>query len=254
MIEEAIRQADSDWRFLTFEVSAEALADAIRGIRALGFKGAKIIDPHCEAVLEYVDEATRRAELAGWANCLTRQEDRLVADNTLGMALSELVGEFTGKRVTILGSGPTARALATAAALGGALHITMCDLSIEHCETIAALIKEETSATTSTQARTAEPLLVEPGTGVLINASAADSNDSELVVDEESLDGDLIVCELAFDSPATHLGRLAENRGCKFIDGLSLLVEQTALALKIWSGIEADREAMREAAEEYLVL
>ena len=36
------------------------------------------------------------------------------------------------------------------------------------------------------------------------------------------------------------------------VDGLSVLVEQTALALEAWSGIMADRGAMREAAEEYL--
>jgi shikimate dehydrogenase len=48
--------------------------------------------------------------------------------------------------------------------------------------------------------------------------------------------------------------REAERRGCRVIDGLDIFVEQTALALASWSGITADRAAMRDAAEEYLAI
>jgi len=38
------------------------------------------------------------------------------------------------------------------------------------------------------------------------------------------------------------------------IDGVDLYVEQTALAFSTWTGVQPDKAAMREAAEEFLEL
>ena len=64
MIEQAIRQASVDVRFLTFEVSIDDFGDAMRGIRALGLRGVKITAPPREAVLQYGDRPTDHALLA----------------------------------------------------------------------------------------------------------------------------------------------------------------------------------------------
>ena len=46
MVEKAVAHHDLDWRYLTFEVSPEDLGDAVRGLRALGFRGAHCAPPH----------------------------------------------------------------------------------------------------------------------------------------------------------------------------------------------------------------
>jgi len=46
----------------------------------------------------------------------------------------------------------------------------------------------------------------------------------------------------------------AEKRGVKVVDGVSLLVEQGALAERIWLGVEPDREVMRRAVAQFLGL
>jgi shikimate dehydrogenase len=48
--------------------------------------------------------------------------------------------------------------------------------------------------------------------------------------------------------------RASGQRGLPTIDGLTLHVEQAAVAFEIWTGRKPDREAMREAVEEFLVL
>src|SRR5690606_16785586 len=40
MVEAAYRHHGLDWRYLTIEVSREGLADAVRGARAMGFRGS----------------------------------------------------------------------------------------------------------------------------------------------------------------------------------------------------------------------
>ncbi|MEX0610641.1 MAG: shikimate dehydrogenase, partial [Pirellulales bacterium] len=62
----------------------------------------------------------------------------------------------------------------------------------------------------------------------------------------------MIVADVAYNTSRTWLTQQAAERGCRIIDGLSLYVQQTALALRAWTGVAPDTVAMREAAEEFL--
>ena len=55
MIEQAFALSGLDWRFMSFEVAPDRLGDAMRGIRALGFRGVKVAEPHQETVIEYLE-------------------------------------------------------------------------------------------------------------------------------------------------------------------------------------------------------
>src|SRR5215831_10703345 len=82
MMEKAFVAAGLDWKYLTFEVPADKLADAMKGLRALGFKGANFTIPHKVAVIQYLDALSPAAELMGAVNCVNRVEEQLVGDNT----------------------------------------------------------------------------------------------------------------------------------------------------------------------------
>src|SRR6478609_11274897 len=91
LVEQAFDRKGFDWRFMTFEVAAERLGDAMRGVRALGFHGVKIGDPFQPAMAEHVDELTELAQKCGSINCITAVNDRLVGDNTEASAFVALV-------------------------------------------------------------------------------------------------------------------------------------------------------------------
>ena len=61
-----------------------------------------------------------------------------------------------------------------------------------------------------------------------------------------------VVVDVAYNTSRTWLTSQAAERGCRVIDGLSLYVQQTALALQAWTGVKSDTVTMREAAEEFL--
>ena len=61
MIEKAVAHHDLDWRYLTFEVGPDELGDAVRGLRALGFRGAHCAAPHKQAVVPLLDRTTDTA-------------------------------------------------------------------------------------------------------------------------------------------------------------------------------------------------
>src|SRR3954449_1331390 len=54
MIEAAYRHHGLDWRYLTIEVQKGDLENAVRGARAMGFRGFNCTIPHKVAVISYL--------------------------------------------------------------------------------------------------------------------------------------------------------------------------------------------------------
>ena len=100
------------------------------------------------------------------------------------------------------------------------------------------------------------PLMIDEECRALVNATPLGTNDpdEQLPIDVSSLNKKTLVADVVYNPPQTWLMRQAEAQDCPTIDGLTLLIEQAALAFEIWTGASADRQAMREAVEEFLVL
>jgi len=56
----------------------------------------------------------------------------------------------------------------------------------------------------------------------------------------------MIVCDVIPNPPRTRLMRDAALRGCTVLDGLGMLVNQGAIAIKLWSGRSPRTEIMRD--------
>ena len=146
MIERAFSRIGLDWRDPTLEVAPENLADAVRGMRAMGFRGGNFTMPHKVAVLPLLDQLTEAARLMGAVNCWWRQEDRLLGDNTDGKGfLQSLRGRIdpAGRRFAILGAGGAARAIAIELALAGAAEILVVNRDSGRGEQLAALVSQQ---------------------------------------------------------------------------------------------------------------
>ena len=256
MLEKAFAAAGLDWEYLTCEVPPDKLTDAIRGIRALGFKGANLTIPHKVAVLPHLDELSPAAELMGAVNCVNRVNGRLVGENTDGkgfvQSLREL-GEPAGKNVVILGAGGAARAIAVEMALAGASQLTIVNRSRERGAALTELIFQRTQATADFSLLEGD-YAVGPDTNILINATSIGLGDAaaRAPIAADSLRPDLVVADVVFNPPRTWLIRTAADRGCRTLDGLGMLVNQAVICFRLWTGREPDAEVMRDALEEFL--
>lgn len=256
MMEKAFAAAGLDWRYLTCEVPAERLADALAGIRALGFKGANFTIPHKVAVVQYLDELSPAASLIGAVNCLNRVGDKLVGDNADGKGFLQSLRETcnpAGMNVTLLGAGGAARAIAVELALAGVAQITIANRQAERGEALVALLREKTSAQAEFVQVEGE-YAIAPETAIFINATSIGLGDASARVPivADSLRSDLIVADVVFNPPKTWLIRTAEERGCRTIDGLGMLVNQAVICFQIWTGQQPDANVMRDALEEFL--
>ena len=257
MMETAFQRAGLlDWRFLTFEVSADNFPDAMRGFRVLGFRGGMIILPHEQAVLEFIDDLTEPARLCGAVNCVTRENDRLVGDNTDGRGFLQSLRQATdpaGKRVAILGAGGTARAIAAELALAGAGPIAIVNRTESRGRELVDLLSGETGARAELAVWEGD-FAIDPEIDILINATSIGHLDPDAMppVVLDSLRRELIVADVVFHPAQTRLVDAAADRGCVTLDGLGMLVNQGVIAFQNWTGVEPDALAMREAVEEFL--
>ncbi len=256
MMERALADRGLEWRYLTLEVSPANLADAVRGARAMGFRGFNCTIPHKCAVVEYLDGTTKAAGLIGAVNCAFWEQDKLLGDNTDGrgfvQSLKELV-DPAGKKVLIFGAGGAARAIAVEIALAGASAITIVNRKAELGQELADLVSQKVNVPAQF-IRWQGTFEVSPETDVVINATSIGLGDGQarLPLAVASLAPSMIVADVIFNPPETRLICDARERGCKTLDGLGMLVNQSMINFKIWTSVDADREVMREALEEFL--
>ena len=117
-------------------VAPERVGDAVRGLRALGFRGANVTIPHKAAVIPHLDWLERDAALAEAVNTIVVEDDGTLRGYNTDIAgflraLDEVAGVPEGSRrasaalapgapALILGAGGAARAAALALARRGA--------------------------------------------------------------------------------------------------------------------------------------
>src|SRR4051812_26242749 len=172
LIEQAFAQIGLDWRFMTFEVEPDRLGDAMRGIRALGIHGTKVSEPFHVSVCEFLDELSDTARRCGSVNCVTATDEKLVGDNTEGIALADLVQQqisLIGKSAMIIGAGRLARAIAIGLTDAGVESITVASRNESAGKELIELLRKETSAKTSFIALAAAPIPVDSDTALLVN-------------------------------------------------------------------------------------
>jgi len=256
MIEKAFVHHDLDWRYLTVEVHPEALGDAVRGVKAMGFSGGHCGKPHKEAILPLLDETSDVAAMVGAANVVFREDAGLVGDNYEGkglLASLERVTDVKGKRVVLLGAGKAGRAAALELTIIGVDHITIVNRTEQHANDLAELLRERYRMPVTTVVWEGD-YAVPAETEVLVNATSIghEDPDARAPINLDTLTPEMIVADMTAERPQTWLLREAGQRNCQTLDGLTMYIQQVALALKKWTGVDPDLGVMREAIEEFL--
>ncbi|MEZ5707314.1 MAG: shikimate dehydrogenase [Burkholderiaceae bacterium] len=257
MVEAAYRHHGLPWRYLNCEVAPADLAAAVRGARAMGWVGFNCSLPHKVTVIEHLDGLAASAEIIGAVNTVVMRDGRWIGENTDGQGFVQAlrqVCDVRGQRVVLFGAGGAARAVAVELALAGVAHVDVVNRSVARGEELAALLNARTPA--SANCLPWEPAFGLPAnTGIVVNTTSLGLHPhvhQRLDIDWDSLKPHMIVADAIPNPPRTHLISHAAERGCLTLDGLGMLVNQGAIAIRLWTGVEADRGVMRAALERAL--
>jgi len=255
VVERALANLQLDWRYLSLEVPPDALEAALRGMWAMGFRGGNLDGPHKHNAAGFLARLGEVAERTGVVNCLCRHDDGFVGENTEGRAVLEVVRRHRdpgGIRAAVLGAGRAARAVAVELARAGASEILVVARNSQAGQRVVELILQ-------LQGRAAlvpwdGPWEIPEDVGCMVDATSRSSPSGALLVKLDRLGPQCVLAVMDFRSPRRELLYQASQKGAAVIDGLEVFVEQMAINLRLWTGMEAERTLLREAAEEFLEL
>ena len=253
MHEAAYAELGMNWRYLTIEVLPEDLGSAMAGLRAMNMRGINLTIPHKVEVLKYLDRLSEAARLMGAVNTVVNEGGTLLGENTDGKgfmrALTEDAGvDPAGANVVTFGAGGAARAITVELALAGARLITIVNRSPDRGLGLVELLNENTPAT-ATYELWQDRYQLSEDVDVVINATSiglAPNVDGKPDIAYATLTPDMTVCDV-IHSPDTPFLREAQHRKSQTLDGVGMLVYQSAIGFKLWTGQDAPIETMYQA-------
>jgi shikimate dehydrogenase len=258
----AIAHLQRDFVYVPFPIEPQNLHYAISGFAAIGVVGFNVTIPHKQTILPFLSQIEPIAKSVGAVNTVCRQDDQLIGTNTdvegFLAPLLTYAQDWSQKVVVILGYGGAARAVVAACTQLGCSKIYVVGRNIQK-------LKEFRNSWENSHLKANIDIyqwdelsnLIEQA-HLLVNATPIG-----MAVDESPLSADelthlptgAIAYDLIYNPNPTKFLQLAKQQGATTIDGLEMLVQQGAAALKIW--LQQDTvpvDIMRQAVRQYLGL
>ncbi|MBS9384911.1 MAG: shikimate dehydrogenase [Dolichospermum sp. BR01] len=259
----ALAKLGLDYVYLPFPVAPENLERAIAGFASIGVVGFSITIPHKQAILPLLSEISPIAQAIGAVNTVTRQGDKWVGTNTdvegfIAPLQTTYHQDWSQKKAVILGNGGAARAV-----VAGCIQLGLAEIHVvgRNLQKLQAFTQSWQNSPFADKFQVHEwqelPNLLHQA-NLLVNTTPMGMyphvDESPLSSQEMGyLPGDAIVYDLIYIPKPTKFLHLAEKQGAIMIDGLEMLVQQGAAALKIWLQQETvPVNEMRQALQNHL--
>jgi shikimate dehydrogenase len=256
VMEAAFAHHGLPWRYINMEVAPADLGAAVRGARAMGFRGFNCSLPHKVTVIPHLDGLGESAGIMGAVNCVVRRGDCLIGENTDGKGFLKSLATVIDPRrksVVLFGAGGAARAIAVELGLAGVKKIVVVNRGAARGAELVELLRGKLQLDAES-VQWAGDHAIPAGTDVVINGTSIGLYDEQahIAVDIGTLGPGMVVADVVFNPPKTRFLRDAGIRGCTVLDGLGMLVNQAIVGIQFWTGLIPDGEVMRLALQEAL--
>ena len=259
MHNECFAKLGLDYIYTASEVEEDALGDAVKGLRAVKFRGANVSMPYKGAVVQYMDRLAPVSELSGAVNTIINDDGVLTGTNTDGvgfMAALKANGiDVIGKKIILGGAGGAATAILVQAALDGVAEIGVFNIKdsfykatekrlVDIAELTGCKIMMHDIADLDELRREIEDSVL------FVNATSvgmAALEGKTYIPDPSYLSSELAVADVIYHPQETALLKMAKGVGCKTMGGLSMMLYQGAACFHLWTGHGMPLNVAREA-------
>lgn len=258
MHNQAFQLLGLDYAYLCFDVSEAQLPETVKALIALNARGFNCTMPDKIRMCELADQLSPAAEMMGSVNTVVIDDGVLTGHNTDGAGYMASAAEagvrIKDKKITLLGGGGAATAIAVQAALDGAAALSIfCrqGRSWPRAQQLVDTICQKTGCQaalfdladlTSLRQQLSESVLLTNAT----SAGMAPDTASCPIADLSVLHEDLTVSDIIYNPRETRLLSEARARGCKTFNGLYMLLYQGAAAFRLWTGCEMPVEEIKK--------
>ena len=231
------RQYGRNSIYLNFQV--DDLDDFMTQLSGL-LSGFSVTMPFKQQVLKYLDRVDPVAAEIGAVNTVLNRNGCLTGYNTdMTGALQAIQARarIRDSRVTILGAGGAARAIAVGVLKAGG-KVAILNRTVARAVSLAQDLGCGAGALTEFE---------ELDTDILINTTSAGMvpRTEETPVSAEHV-RNMVVFDAVYNPPRTMLLREAEKNGCTVIEGTEMFINQAAEQFRLWTGVQADAGFLRD--------
>lgn len=246
MHNETLGKLNLDYFYFPIEVENDKLEAVVTGIRNMNFAGFNVTKPNKIEIMEYLDEVDELAQKIGSVNTVVIKDGKLKGYNTDGEGfVRALLGEtnmnLSKNTFFILGAGGASRAVSSTLAFKGAKKIYIVDkvneASLSLVNDINCKISECAEFVTFDE--TLYPQYI-ADSNVLVNATGVGMYPylERTPVNKKHLREELFVVDLTYNPSKTQFLLDAEEKGCKTLNGIGMVINQGAKAFSLWTGVE----------------
>jgi len=231
--------------YLAFE--AEEIEGCIKGIKALGIKGASVTIPLKTAVIPYLNKIDPLARRIGAVNTIVNENGRLKGYNTDALgALKALEEEIRlpCKTCLIIGAGGAARAIGSLLR-EKRVSVTVANRSSGRGEELARSLGCPYIPFENIGEMRADILINTTPVGMYPQVD-------QCPVPEHILDQGMVIMDIIYNPLETRLLRIAKARACTAVSGVEMFIHQGAEQFRLWTGIDPPLEVMSHAVKEAL--
>lgn len=259
----ALTKLGLDYVYLPFPVAPENLTTAIAGFASIGVIGFSITIPHKQAILPLLSEISPIAQAIGAVNTVVNKGNKWLGTNTdvegfIAPLQTTYHQDWSQKKAVILGNGGAARAVVAGCIQLGLAEIHVVGRNLQKLQVFEQSWQNSPFADKfQVHEWTELPNLLHQA-NLLVNTTPIGMyphvEQSPLSSQEMGyLPGDAIAYDLIYIPKPTKFLHLAQKQGIVTIDGLEMLVQQGAAALKIWLQQETvPVTQMRQALQNHL--
>lgn len=228
--------------YLAFEI--DEISKAITALKGLNIQGASITIPFKESIMPYLDWIDADALNIGAVNTVKNIKGKLLGYNTdyTGAIVPLKPFGIKHKTVCLVGAGGAAQAIAYG------IHKEKGNLVIvnrnkKRGEKLALKYHGDfVSLEESDKLKIFNADIVINTTPVGMPPDI-----DELAFPKALLDPRMVVMDIVYTPVKTKLLSEAQKKGCKTIDGLSMLIHQGIAQFKLWTGITPEIQLMQQA-------
>lgn len=232
--------------YLAFETAD--IEECLKGIRALGIKGASITIPFKTAVMPFLDETDPLAGRIGAVNTIVNDSGRLKGYNTDALGALKALEEkarLPGTTCLIIGAGGAARAIGFVLKKQD-VAVSIVNRSRKRGEALAASLECPFIPLEEIRGQKGDLLVQTTPVGMYPHMD-------QCPVPENILERGMVVMDIVYRPPETRLLKLARDRGCVITSGVDMFINQGAEQFRLWTDLDPPVASMRHAMEEALL-
>lgn len=242
MHQPALDAAGIDTRYVRLDIEPGQVGEAFSRMRALGFIGCNVTVPHKLEAMEYC-EVHPDATALGAVNTIRFDSDLTRGFNTDGPGFARAIEDdfqvpFASLKVAIIGAGGGAgQAIATQGCLSGLGKLVLVNRTVAKLVPLVEKLRGISPETEILALSFDDPTLAEHclSCDLIVNTSSVGLKEGDpSILPAACLKREHLVYDTIYKPPVTPLLATAQGLDCRTANGLSMLINQGALAFQHW--------------------